>query len=144
MYRNISLRLLSIVVLLLSSMVASYGQVTSVTVSGLVKEKITKASLPFVNIVLKTDSDSAFVTGTITNEEGRFSITGVKPNNYYLEISYVGYVTQKIMLYVGSLSEFLNVPNIELTEEAKILNEVVVKGKVDNINEKMDKKTFSH
>lgn len=143
MYRNSSLRLLSIVVLLLSSMVASYGQITSVTVSGLVKEKITKASLPFVNIVLKTESDSAFVTGTITNEEGRFSITGVKPNNYYLEISYVGYVTQKIMLYVGSLSEFLNVPNIELTEEAKILNEVVVKGKVDNINEKMDKKTFS-
>jgi hypothetical protein len=143
MYRYYLVRVLSILVLVASSTVFSYGQISSVTVSGVVKDKINKVPLPFVNIVLKTELDSVFVTGTVTNEEGRFSLTGVKPNNYYLEITYIGYVTHRKSLYVGSLSEFLNVPNIELQEETKTLNEVVVTGKVDNVNEKMDKKTFS-
>ena len=128
---------------LLLYIIPSYGQIKSVTVSGLIKDKSSKTTLPFVNVVLKTENDSAFVTGTVTNEEGRFSLTGVKPNNYYLEISYIGYVTQKRSLYVGSLSEFLNVPIFELQQESKFINEIIVSGKVDNVNEKMDKKTFS-
>ena len=119
MYRYYLVRVLSILVLVASSTVFSYGQISSVTVSGVVKDKINKVPLPFVNIVLKTELDSVFVTGTVTNEEGRFSLTGVKPNNYYLEITYIGYVTHRKSLYVGSLSEFLNVPNIELQEEVE-------------------------
>jgi outer membrane receptor protein involved in Fe transport len=116
---------------------------TSVTVSGIIKDKTTKANLPFVNVILKAEKDSSFVSGTVSNEEGRFSISKIKGGNYYLEVSYVGYITQKQALFVGSLSEFLTIKAIEIEQNVTILNELVVTGKAEEISEKMDKKTFS-
>jgi osmotically-inducible protein OsmY len=43
------------------------AQNTVVTISGIVKSKVDKNILPYVNIVLKTEKDSAFVTGTVSN-----------------------------------------------------------------------------
>jgi outer membrane receptor protein involved in Fe transport len=91
---------------------------------------------------LKTEKDSAFVTGTVSNEEGRFTLSNVKPNNYYFEISFIGYVTKRQSIYVGNLSEFLDVATIDLEEDIKILTEVVVVAKQDEVGGKMDKKTF--
>jgi hypothetical protein len=50
------------------------SQNNSVTLSGIVKEKSTNAPMPYVTVVLKTEKDSALVLGTITNEEGRFTL----------------------------------------------------------------------
>ncbi len=116
---------------------------TSVTVSGIIKDKNSKAVLPFVNVVLKTEKDSTFVSGTVTNEEGRFSLSKVKSGNYYLEVSYIGYKTTKQSLFVGNLTEFLDIKTIEIEEKPTSLQEVVVTGKTADISEKMDKKTFS-
>lgn len=129
--------------LLICSFSGAFAQTSSVTISGLVKDKVTKTGLPFVGVVIKKFKDSVFVTGTVTNEEGRFSMTGIKPGQYYLEISYIGYVTQTQPLFVGSLSEYLNVDQFELQEKTATLHEVVVTGKADQVNDRMDKKTFS-
>jgi outer membrane receptor protein involved in Fe transport len=96
-----------------------------------------------VNVILKTAKDSAFVTGAVSNEEGRYTLTNIKPGNYFLEISYLGYITQKQTLFVGTLSEFLEVTPIGLKESTRTLSEVSVSAKQDEINGKMDKKTFS-
>ena len=116
---------------------------TSVTLSGFINDKNTKSVLPFVNVVLKTEKDSSFVSGTITNEEGQFSLTKIKSGSYYLEISYVGYKTSTQFLFVGTLTEYLNIKNIELEANATSLQEVVITKKTAEISEKMDKKTFS-
>lgn len=116
---------------------------TNVTVSGNIKDKNTKSVLPFVNVVLKTEKDSSFVSATVTNEEGRFSLSKIKSGNYYLEVSYIGYKTTKQYLFVGNLTEYLDIKNIELEEKSTSLQEVVVTGKITEISEKMDKKTFS-
>ena len=116
---------------------------TNVTISGIVKDKNSKAVLPFVNIVLKTDKDSTFVSGTVTNEEGRFTLSKIKSGNYYLEVSYIGYTTKRQSLFVGNLTEYLDIKFIELEEKSTSLQEVVVIGKTAEISEKMDKKTFS-
>lgn len=116
---------------------------TGVTVSGIIKDKNSKAVLPFVNVVLKTEKDSSFVIGTVTNEEGRFSISKVTSGNYFLEVSYIGYKTTKQSLFVGNLTEYLVIKNIEIEEKSTSLQEVIVTGKTAEISEKMDKKTFS-
>ncbi len=116
---------------------------TSVTVSGIIKNKNNKAVLPFVNVVLKTDKDSSFVNGTVTNEEGRFSLSKIKSGNYYLEVSYIGYNTTEQSLFIGNLTEYLDIKSIEIEEKSTSLQEVVVTGKTTEISEKMDKKTFS-
>ena len=116
---------------------------TSVTLSGIVKDKQSKAILPFVNVVLKTEKDSTFVSGTVTDEEGRFSISKINSGNYYIEVSFVGYNTHQQALFVGNLSNFLDVQTIEIEEKTTVLDEVVVTAQTNEISEKMDKKTFS-
>ncbi|MFM9837643.1 MAG: TonB-dependent receptor domain-containing protein [Cyclobacteriaceae bacterium] len=135
------MRFLLISILLAHVAFASFSQVKSVTISGIVKDKST--SLSYVNVLLKKEKDSTFVTGTVTSGEGRFSISNIKPGNYLLEFSFVGYTTKKQSLYVGSLSEFLDVATIELAEDTQTLSEVVVTGKQDAVSEKLDKKVFS-
>jgi len=135
-------KLISIVIFVTLLTSNAFSQNKGVTISGLIKDKANKTALSYVNVVLKTEKDSAFVTGTVSNEEGRFTLSNVKPNNYYFEISFIGYVTKRQSIYVGSLSEFLDVATIDLEEDIKILTEVVVVAKQDEVGGKMDKKTF--
>ena len=121
----------------------SFAQNKGVTISGLIKDKVNKTTLSYVNVVLKTEKDSAFVTGTVSNEEGRFTLSNVIPNNYYFEISFIGYITKKQSIYVGSLSDYLDVAIIDLEEDSRTLSEVVVSAKQDEVGSKMDKKTFT-
>ena len=53
-----------------------WGQVAKVTVSGNVKDKNSETPLPYVNVVIKSESDSLFVGGTVTNEKGLFTLLG--------------------------------------------------------------------
>lgn len=115
----------------------------SVTISGVIKDKKTQITLPYVNVVLRTEKDAAFISGVITNEEGRFSLDKVQSGKYFLEFTYLGYTTFKQDLFVGTLSDYLDLNTIELEENLNQLNEVVIIAKADEISEKMDKKTFS-
>jgi len=136
-------KLISIVILVTFLTLYSFGQNKGVTISGLIKDKADKSALSYVNVVLKTEKDSAFVTGTVSNEEGRFTLSNIKPNNYYFEISFIGYVTKRQSIYIGSLSEFLDIATIDLEEDIQTLGEVVISAKQDEVGGKMDKKTFT-
>ena len=72
--------------------------------------------IPFANVTLLNVSDSAFVTGTTTNRDGDFTLTGnaTKP---IIKISYLGYKTQVL----DSLSGHLGI--IVLEPEATMLGE---------------------
>ena len=110
-----------------------FAQQKLVTISGEVKDKMSKELLPYVNIVLKTKIDSAFAAGTITDESGRFSLSGVKPGEYILEATFIGYETNRQSLFVGSLSPFLDISAIELGEAIETAGEVIITAKKDEI-----------
>lgn len=133
---------------LLFSLVVFIGSIaeaqnSTVTVSGIIKGKADKTALPFVNIILKTEKDSAFVTGTVSNEEGRFTLANISSGNYILQCSYSGFALKSQPVLIGSLSAFLDLGTIELQQDAKQLQEVVVSTKQDDVSNKMDKKTYS-
>lgn len=133
--------ILTIILFIVSKATA---QNKSVTISGIIKDRSLKTSIPYVNIVLKSTKNQAFVAGTVSNDEGRFTFSNINSGNYMLEISFIGYKTKTQSLYVGTLSEFLDLSNIELEEDINTLNEVVVKAsKTDQVSAKMDKKVFS-
>ncbi len=132
-----------ILFLFMCSVLFSHAQNSTVTLSGVIKDKTTKEALPYVSVVLKTEKDSVFVTGGITNEEGRFTLSKIQPGNYYLFVSYIGYRVNRQNVIAGKLSEFLDLGAIELETDSKALDEVVVTGKQDAVSGKMDKKTFS-
>ncbi|WP_264530551.1 TonB-dependent receptor domain-containing protein [Flavobacterium sp. N502540] len=119
------------------------AQNNSATLSGLIKDKTTKSPLPYINVVLKTAKDQKMLFGTLTNEEGRFNLTNVTSGNYTLEITSVGYKTKSQKIFVGTLSDFLDLNTIELEEDINTLSEVVVTSKSSEVSAKMDKKVFS-
>lgn len=121
----------------------NYAQTSNVTVSGIVKSKADKTPLPFVNVILKQEKDSAFVTGTVSNEGGRFSLSNINHGNFILEFSYAGFSTKSQPVLVGSLSSFLDLGTFELQQDAKQLEEIVVSSKQDDVGNKMDKKSYS-
>lgn len=132
-----------LVLFILFSISKCLGQNNIVNVSALVRDKKTRLALPYVNVVLKTAKDTLFISGTVTKEDGRFTLTNIKPNEYILEISCVGYSTIKQGLYVGSLSEYLEVNSLELEESTLELNTIVVSARQDEVNGKMEKKIFT-
>jgi len=133
---------LKYVVLLVFSLDA-FAQTQSASVSGLVKEKKTANPLPYVNVLIKVEKDSSLVLGTITNEEGRFTLNNLKQGRYYIEVSSIGYKTTQEPFFIGSLNSFLDAGTIELTEDEKVLNEVVVSAKQDEVSSKLDKKSYN-
>ncbi len=110
----------------------------------MVKDNTSKAALAFVNVTLKKSSDSSFIVGTITGENGRFTFTDVQPGLDYLELSYIGYETKKQPVLIGELSAFLDLGTLEMMNTSKVLGQVTVTTtQQSGVAEKMDRKTFS-
>lgn len=119
------------------------AQKSSVSVSGTIKDKVSNEALSFVNVVLKKSADSSFVSGTISNDNGLFTFSDAKPNDYLLEVTYIGYRKYSSPLFIGSNSEFIDLGAILLEEDVQQLNEVVITAQQDAVTGTMDKKTYS-
>lgn len=120
-----------------------FAQTSPVTISGKVIDDHNNDPLAFVNIALKTEKDSTTVEGTVTDEEGNFSLENIEPQKYYIEVSYTGYATFRKSVYVGKESEFLDIGTIPLEEKSMDLEEVEVSAKKDEVSNRMHKKTIS-
>lgn len=129
--------------LLTSCSLLCFGQIKNVTLSGVIRESASKKNLPYTNVILKLEKDSSFVSGTVSNDQGRYTITNVTPGSYLLETSSVGYQSKIVSLLVGRLSEYLDLGVLELEENVTSLNEIVVTGTRDAVSETVDKKTFT-
>ncbi len=126
----------------LTFLIFSSGLFAQVAISGMVKSKPGKSAIAYASVVLKEGKDSVFIQGTITNEEGRFSMTDIQPGNYLLDVSITGYESSIQPLFIGSLSSFLDIPAIELEEKAGTLQEVIITAKPGDVDSKLDKKTY--
>ena len=130
------------ILILIAHAITTFAQVESVTISGVVKDN-SGQPLPYVNVVLLAEKDKAFIAGTVTNEEGRYTVSNIKPGNYLMEVSYIGYKNHSQSILIGKLSSFLDLGGLQLEEDVTALNEVVVDGTRDAVSETLDKKTFT-
>jgi len=119
------------------------GQNTLVSVSGTIENKTTHTVLPYVNVVVLSGVDSTFISGTITNDNGIFNIAEVKPGEYLLEASYIGFDKYTIAIYVGSNSKYVDIGRIALSASMLELDETVIIAKQDAVGGAMDKKTYN-
>ncbi|QOI96508.1 MAG: TonB-dependent receptor [Flammeovirgaceae bacterium] len=133
----------SVLFFLLVCSTVTFSQVKSVTVSGVLKDHLSKSGLAYVNVIIKNEKDSSFVSGAVSTDDGSFSITNLSPGNYILETSLVGYNTLSTSMVVGKFSEYIDLGIIELMENVTALNEIVVSGTRDAVSETLDKKIFS-
>ncbi len=66
------------------------------TITGYVFDAVLDTSIEYANIVLFNQRDSSQVTGTITDKNGFFTLTNVRPGRFYMKVSFIGYETQLI------------------------------------------------
>ena len=85
--------------------------------------------MPFVNVVLLSMPDSAFVQGAMTDEQGRFNIV-TEINEGLLKVAYFGYET----IYIKAAPNLV----IQMKEDTQMLNEVVVKSTLPKTHVKGD------
>lgn len=77
----------------------------------------------YVNIVLQ-QADSTFVTGTVSDDKGNFTVTVPRNGNYLLALTCIGYQEQLIRL--EDIQKKRHLGNITLLESATSLGEVSV------------------
>ena len=85
--------------------------------------------MPFVNVVLLSLPDSAFVQGAMTDMDGVFKIV-TDVNEGLFKVTSVGYQT----LYINAGQGLI----IQMKEDAQLLSEVVVKGQLPKTHVKGD------
>lgn len=130
-------------IILLLAFTPVHAQVSQVTLSGIVRVEQDRSPLPYVNVVLFQGLDSTFVAGTVTNEAGLFTLSGVKPGSYTMRLSIVGFERRYIPIQVGRLTAFLDLGTYYMKEASGRLGEVTVTGQRDAIDEQIDKKSYS-
>ncbi|WP_035676057.1 carboxypeptidase-like regulatory domain-containing protein, partial [Flavobacterium frigidarium] len=121
---------------LLVILITSFSTYSQVNINGVVKNS--KETIGFANVFL-TDSNNKIITGTITNEEGAFSLL-VKNVGSTLNISFIGY---EIWTKEISLEEDQNLGIITLKEDSSKLDEVVITTNKKLIERKVDRLVFN-
>lgn len=86
--------------------------------------------IEFANVALYTVPDSALIAGTITNQEGQFTLNANYSSDAFLKVSFVGYETRMVEASKDQL--------IALSPETTELGELVVNGDLPRIRVRSD------
>ena len=99
---------------------AVFGQQYSI--NGEVKDE-TGQPIAYANIILLKTQDSTIVTGTTSDDFGKFSINEINSGNYIIKVSFIGFedLSQNI-----SLEDNVELETIVLKESVESLSEVQI------------------
>ncbi len=109
--------------------------------SGLVKEANSGQSIDFANVSLYDRETDSFITGTTTEDGGKFELESSN-KNVYLKISFIGYETLEISEY-ELRGNSVNFGQVEMNEAGKMLEEVVVTAAKSTTEFRGDKRVFN-
>ncbi|MEZ4827896.1 MAG: outer membrane beta-barrel protein [Bacteroidia bacterium] len=119
--------LISIMLTLLSLSVNMYGQETTSMVSGTVLDTA-DAPLMAATVTLLKAEDSVLVSFSLSDKTGKFSFRKVKPGNYILQITYIGFRQKSMPVSVqGDLPE-VSLGSYKLEALDVSLGEVTIEG----------------
>ena len=107
-----------------------------ITVTGKVVDN-TNNPIEFANVVLLNKENNEIIIGTITDENGKFTIATDKKGEFNLQISFVGFKN-----YTKSIKSTIDIGNIILNSNTE-LSEVVITVRKKIIEKKEDKIIFN-
>jgi len=111
-----------------------------VKVTGKVFEKVSKQPLEYATISITALNDTKVIAGGITNPKGEFEIA-VAPGVYDIKIEFISFKPTEIKQ--KTIESDTNLANINLSEDAAQLSEVVVRAEKSTVEIKLDKKVYN-
>ncbi|HLW18890.1 MAG TPA: TonB-dependent receptor, partial [Cyclobacteriaceae bacterium] len=118
---------------------SSYAQ--SVHLKGRVTDRSSGNPLEFANIALLSPSDSAVVTGGMTDLDGSFDFQA-EAGSYIFRVGFIGYDSYFRDIAIGDRANE-NFGNIRLTSNATNLEEVTVQGVTSMFETDIDKRRYN-
>ncbi|WP_028283544.1 TonB-dependent receptor domain-containing protein [Olleya marilimosa] len=115
----------------------------TITITGQIIDQKTQETLPFVSVSVNDEATNAIVTGSISDDNGRFEIKDLKTGKYIVNITYLGFETVQRKIASGGLNPIFDLGKIELKPSAEALDEVTIEAKRATVNSALDKKSFS-
>ncbi len=98
----------------------------------------------FANIAVYSVQDSQMIGGTTSDIDGNFSLKNLPYGDYRLEVSFIGYDDEEMMLELNNSERFIEVGTIDLSEGgATDLDEVVVTAQRAIMELGLDRKSFN-
>ena len=116
---------------------ANYGSIT-----GSVIDATTNEPMPYVNVVVRNDSDS-ILTGGITDDKGNFVIRQVPEGSSRVEIQFIGYEKITREIDISRARARYDLSTLTLEESTQQLEEVVVRGELSTVTQKIDRKVIN-
>lgn len=119
-------------------------ETAATSISGKVIDQETKMPVEYASIAIYSAKDSTLVTGTITDIDGNFKITGLNPGEYYIQVNFVGFEkkeTEKISISSRRLT--VNVGEIGLKPASLELEGVIVAAERSRVEYKIDKRVIN-
>ncbi|MFB9057679.1 outer membrane beta-barrel protein [Mariniflexile ostreae] len=113
-----------------------YGQ--NITVTGTLLDK-DNGSIAYANIILH-DENASIVSGTISEDNGFFTLKNVKPGSYLMIISYLGFKSYKKTML---LAKDVNLEPIILEDLTEELEGVTIVAKRPTIKRLVDRLVFN-
>ena len=115
--------------------ISIFGQIT-----GIILDSQNKDPIEYATIVLMNDAE--VLDGTISKQDGSFEINVSPKTNYAIEISFLGYETQKSnLLNIGTRKE-VALGEIFLRPTQTLLDEVVLSKNLSSIQSKIDRQVY--
>ena len=111
------------------------------SVSGKIFNKATGEPMDFVTIQLLDSKGKPLPIGTSSDFDGYFIIDNLKDGNYIIKVSNIGSVEQQRPIKIEGHDLILE--DIHLSDDAKVLQEVVVEGVRSQMRFELDRKVFT-
>lgn len=111
-------------------------------INGSVLDVTDKSPVEYASVAIFSALDSSLVAGSITGQDGKFLISNLKPDNYFLKVSFLGYEPYTLSNLVVGKEEALELAALLISPNQQMLKAIEVTGdKVTTIN-KIDRQVF--
>jgi outer membrane receptor protein involved in Fe transport len=128
-----------LVLLLLAVSITAQAQ----NISGKVCLESDRSPVPYATVGLMQLPDSSMITGVITLTDGGYVLEKVKPGNYFVRVSYVGYTTTGRSIVVEPGDTDVAVDTIFLSETTATIGEIMVVGERIKGKEMVDRTSYA-
>ena len=117
------------------------AQNTPIEITGKVIETESKQPIEYATISIIDSGTKKPITGTVTNQNGIFSID-VKTNVFYIEVSFIGFTTKTLKDF-NIVNHKINLKTIAISEDLEALGEVLIRAEKSQTEFKLDKRVFN-
>lgn len=111
-----------------------------IVLTGKVIEKSTSQPLDYATVTLIGFNSNQVVSGGVTDAKGEFRIEA-RPGKFNIKIEFMSFKT--IEIKDKTISDDTNLGTIALVEDAKMIDEVVIRAERTSVDIKLDKKVYT-